>query len=167
MKNLKFLFLFFLMSCSSSKVIVDYEDNQDFSKLKSFDFYEDNGESLNDFDVKRITNSIQQKLEEIGMNKNENPDVFIYFDADTSENNNNNTIGVGFGSGGLGISGGIPIGGKKLNEKLIIKFIEATTNNLLWEGALNSVIKEKRAPEKRKLRLNEVVRKILSKFPPK
>lgn len=167
MKSLKFLFLFILMSCSSSKVIVDYEENHDFSKLKSFDFYEDNGEGLNEFDVKRITNSIQIKLKEIGLNLNEQPDFFIYFDSETSENNNNNTIGIGFGSGGIGLSGGIPIGGKKLNEKLIIKFIEATTNNLLWQGSLNSVIKENRVPEKRKEHLQEVIRKILNKFPPK
>lgn len=167
MKILKLLFVFFLMGCSSSKVITDYDDKEDFSRFKSFDLYEDNGENLNELDVKRVSNIIQLKLEEMGLMQSQYPDFFIYFDTETSVAQNNNTIGVGFGNGGLGISGGIPIGGKKLNEKLIIKCIEAKTNSLFWEGSLVSVVKEKRTPEKRKVHLQEVVHEILKQFPPK
>jgi hypothetical protein len=52
------------MSCSTSKVITDYDDNTNFAKFKSFEFYEDNGENLNAFDVKRITFIIDEKLKE-------------------------------------------------------------------------------------------------------
>ncbi|WP_158841363.1 DUF4136 domain-containing protein [Polaribacter sp. L3A8] len=169
MKNSKYIFLFLLIGCASPKVITDYDDKEDFSKFKTYEFYEDNGDNLNDFDVKRIVTSIEQRLKESGMLQKKVPDFFIYFDMETSENQNSNTIGIGVGSGGrnggIGISGGLPLGGKKMNEKLIIKFIEAKDNKLFWEGSLVSIVKENRTPEIRKLHLQEVVRQILKQFP--
>ena len=170
MKNLKFVFLVILMSCSSSKVITDYDSKTDFSKFKTFEFYEDNGDHLNELDVKRITSAIRKELEILGFKKEVEPDFFIYFDTNTSENQNNNTIGIGIGSGGrnggIGISRGISIGGKKVNEEISIRFIEATSNELFWKGSLTSTIKEKRTPRERILYLQEVIRKIISKYPP-
>ncbi|QNM84282.1 DUF4136 domain-containing protein [Polaribacter pectinis] len=162
--------MLFLISCGTSKVVSDYDSKTDFKKYKTFDFYEDNGESLNEFDVKRITTAIESELKNAGMNYNSNPDFFIYFDAKTSESRSNNTIGIGIGSGGrnggIGISGGIPIGGKKLNEEISIRFIEAKNNKLFWEGSLTSSIKENRKTEERKLHLQQLIKKIISEYPP-
>lgn len=101
----------------------------------------------------------------------ENPDLFINVISKISEAQNNNTIGIGIGSGGnnggFGISGGIPIGGKKLNQELIIEFVNAKTNEIVWEGILNSKIKEERKPEEKELHFQEVIQKILEKYPPK
>lgn len=167
MKNIKFIFICFLISCSASKVVTDYDVKEDFSKFKTFDFYEDNGENLNEFDVKRITSYIQENLNSINLQQNSTPDFLIFFDTKIEDNNNQNTIGIGLGNGGFGVSGGIPIGGKKVDEKLIIKFVNANTNELFWEGSLKSTIKENRTPEKRELYLKEVVQEILKEFPPK
>lgn len=171
MKRVSYFLLLLLMSCSTSKVIVDYDSKTDFTQFKTFDFYEDNGESLNELDVRRITSSIEEKLVTLGFQQSQNPDFFIYFDAKSFEKQNNNTIGIGVGtggrSGGIGISGGIPIGGKKLEEDISIRFIEAASNELFWEGSLTSTIKEKRTPEARVLHFKEIVAKILQNFPPK
>lgn len=170
MRNLIFIFIIFLMSCSSSKVMTDYDSKTNFSKYKTFDFYEDNGENLNEFDVKRITVAIENEFKSSTLKQNSTPDFFIYFDAESTEKQNNNTIGIGVGSGGgnvgFGISGGIPIGGKKRIEKIIIKFIDAASNQLFWEGFLTSSIKEKRNPKERELYLQDVIQKILSTYPP-
>jgi hypothetical protein len=159
------------MGCSTSKVITDYDDKINFSKFRSFEFYEDNGENLNAFDVKRVEFLIDKKMKESGFKQSSTPDFFIYFNTENSVASNNNTIGIGLGtggrSGGIGVSGGIPIGGKKINENLIIKFIEASSNSLFWEGALNSIIKEKRTPEERELYIKKVVTEILQNYPPK
>ncbi|MFK8060591.1 MAG: DUF4136 domain-containing protein [Polaribacter sp.] len=171
MKNIKFLVLFFLMSCASSKVITDYDDKTDFTKYKTYDFYEDNGENLNKFDVKRITTAIDEQLQSYGLKQHYNPDFFIFFDTEVSDARNNTTLNIGLGTagrnGGVGISGGIPVNGKKIDEKLIIKFIEAKTNALFWESSLTSTIKEKRKPAERELLLQEVIQKILNTYPPK
>lgn len=51
-----------------------------------------------------------------------------------SEAQNSNTIGIGLGSGGInhgfGVSGGIPIGVKRLNEEFRIEFLNAENNTL-------------------------------------
>lgn len=159
------------MSCSSSKVLVDYDGKTDFSKFKTYGFYEDIGTGLNELDVKRVINSIDSEMKKLGFNKTETPDFYINLISKISESQNNNTIGIGIGNGGInggfGISGGIPIGGKKLDEEIILEFVDSKTDELFWEGILNSTIKEKRKPEKRKIYFNEVINKILQNYPPK
>lgn len=171
MKKTLYFLLFLLMSCSSAKVITDYDSKTDFSQFTTFDFYDDNGENLNELDVKRITASIHVKLTETGFKQNQNPDFFINFDAKTFEKQNNNSIGIGVGTGGrnggIGISGGIPIGGKKLEEAITIRFVDAKKKKLFWEGSVTSIIKVKRTPEERVLYFKETVAKILQNYPPK
>ncbi|WP_439127575.1 DUF4136 domain-containing protein [Polaribacter sp.] len=171
MKKLKLLFLSLLVSCSTAKVVIDYDGDTNFANYKSFDFYEDNGENLNEFDVKRITDAIYNHLINSDFSQSKTPDFFIYFDTKINENVSRNTIGIGVGSGGrnggFGISGGIPIGGEKVQEQLIIKFIDAKTNLLFWEGSYSDVVKQNRKPEERKKQLEKVVLKILNEFPPK
>jgi hypothetical protein len=111
MKHLKFAFLVFLMSYTSSKVLTNYDATTDFTKFKTFDFYKDTGEGLNEFDVKRISSAIQKELEIAGLKQNSKPGFFIYFDVIIFENISKNTIGVGLGgggrNGGFGVSGGM------------------------------------------------------------
>ena len=171
MKNLKYLFLVLLMSCSTSKVITDYDDKADFSSFKTYAFYEDVGKGLNELDVRRVTSIMNTELNKLGIQKSENPDFFINIITNTTEATNNNTIGIGVGSGGrnggIGISGGIPIGGKKLNEELIVEFVDAKNDALFWEAVLNSTINENRKPEEKELHFQEIIKIILEKYPPK
>lgn len=171
MKNLKYLFLVLLMSCSTSKVITDYDDRINFSSFRTYAFYEDVGKGLNEFDVKRVTSIMNTALNKLGIQESENPDFFINIISNTTEATNNNTIGIGVGSGGrnggFGISGGIPIGGKKLNEEFIVEFVNSKNDTLFWEAILNSSIKEKRTPEEKEFHFQEMIRRILEKYPPK
>ncbi|EAQ40818.1 DUF4136 domain-containing protein [Polaribacter sp. MED152] len=172
MKKFLYIFIVFLITaCSGSKVMVDYDSELDFASFKSFNFYEDVGAGLNELDVKRVTTVIQTALKAKGLVFNENPSILINVDVKTSETQNNNTIGVGIGSGGrnggFGISGGIPIGGKKLNETFKIEFVNTKTNNLIWEGVLNSTVKEKRTPEEKELHYGSIIDEILKQYPPK
>ena len=76
-----------------------------------------------------------------------------------------NTINIGFGNGGIGVGGGIPIGGKKINEELIVEFVNAKTNTLFWEGVLNSKVSEKRKPETKTNHYKKVIQQILNEYP--
>ncbi len=166
MKVFRLILLFLVFGCSSSKVVSDYDSNTTYSKYKTFNFYEDNGDNLNDFDVKRITNYITSKLKNDNLEQDNLPDFFIYFDTQTSTVRNNKSISIGLGNRNVGVSGGIPIENNKVNEKLIIKFIEANTNNLIWEGSLESKVRKKRSPEQREAHLKVVVTQILEQYPP-
>lgn len=171
MKHIKFLFLFLLMSCSTSKVITDYDSEINFTDFKTYSFFEDVGEGLNEFDVKRVIRTMDSELKLLGFKTAENPDFYINIIVRFSEAQNRNTIGIGLGSGGnnggFGISGGIPIGRKKLNEEFIIEFVNAKTDLVIWEGILNSTVKEKRKPEEKEVHFKEIIKKIVEKYPPK
>jgi hypothetical protein len=173
MKYLKYLFVFLFMSCSSSKVIYDYDVKTDFSKYKTYSFFEDVGDGLNEIDAKRFTRSIERYLDSLGLKKVEKPDFYINVVSEKSDVPRNNNVGIGVGSGGgrrggvgLGISTGISIGGNKINEKIAIDFVDAGSNQLFWQGIVNAKVKEKINPREREVFVNDLVKKILSKFPP-
>ncbi|PKH52799.1 DUF4136 domain-containing protein [Tenacibaculum sp. Bg11-29] len=169
MKLLKYLFLLFIVGCSSTKVIYDYDSKTNFEKYKTFNFFEDAGNGLNELDVKRITNELLYKLQEKGMKLSDTPDVYINIVSKESEVANRNTIGLGIGGGGtvgFGISGGIPIGSKKMNQQLTIDFVERKNNELIWQGIAESEIKERTTPEERELHYKKVIEKVLVSYPP-
>jgi hypothetical protein len=157
------------MSCSSSKVITDYDSKIVFSDFKTYAFFEDVGKGLNELDVKRVISTINLELKQKRFTSDENPDIYINVISNISEAQNNNTICIGVGgrNGGFGISGGIPIGAKKLNEEFIIEFVNAKSNQIIWEAVLNSTVKEQRKPEEKEIHFKEIIKKILDNYPPK
>lgn len=169
MRKLGYIILLVVMSCTSSKVITDYDANLNFSNFMSYRFYEDVGQGLNELDVKRVIKAITFEMTERNIVETENPDFYINVIVKTVEAQNNNTIGIGIGNGGrnggFGISGGIPIGGKKINEEFIIEFVNAKTDEVFWEGRLNTTLKKQNTPEIKELHYKTVVNKILSKYP--
>ncbi|WP_418649852.1 DUF4136 domain-containing protein [Tenacibaculum aestuariivivum] len=169
MNPLKFIFLLFIVSCSSIKVVYDYDAKTNFENYKTFNFFDDAGKGLNELDVKRITSELIVLLEQKGMTLADNPDMYINILSKQSTAVNRNTIGVGIGGGGnvsFGISGGIPIGSKKINEQLTIDFVESKNNDLLWQGIANNDIKEKITPQEKVTHYKKVIGKILVNYPP-
>ncbi|WP_428740894.1 DUF4136 domain-containing protein [Tenacibaculum sp.] len=171
MKYYRYLFLLVVIGCSSSKVVYDYDSQANFSSYKTFNFFEDAGKGLNELDVKRVTNELTTSLEAKGMQLAENPDIYINILSSERPSINRNTIGLGIGSGGrnvgFGISGGIPIESRKINQQLTIDFVESKNNQLIWQGIANSEIKEKTSPEERKVYYQKLIQKIVSNYPPK
>ncbi|WP_397447393.1 DUF4136 domain-containing protein [Polaribacter sp. R77954] len=170
MKKVLFFFLFILMSCSASKVITDYDANINFKAFTTYNFYSDIGKGLHELDVKRIVKSLNVELQQKEFSMDENPDFYIHIISKISDVKNYNTVGIGIGSGtnngGFGISGGIPIGVKKRNEEFNIEFVNAQTNEVFWLGMLNSTVKENRKPQEKEHHFQEIIKKILEKYPP-
>jgi hypothetical protein len=171
MKLLLIVFGFFLMSCSSAKVIADYDDTIDFGNFKTFGFYENVGKDLNELDVKRILKIIDTTMQQKGLTFSETPDFFIDFNIEKSAEVARNTIAVGFGNADsnsvFGVSGGIPIGSKKIREVLTIEFLTPIKEELFWNATLESTVKEKRLPQEKEIYFQIIVPKVLSKYPPK
>lgn len=171
LKNLKYcIILLFLVGCSSSKVVYDYDTKTDFSKYKTYHFFEDAGDGLNELDIKRFTNSIDYVLDSLQLKKSETPSFFINVISEKSDVEQDD-FGIGIGGGGrnvgIGISTGISFGGKKINELITIDFVDAQSNKLFWQGVLNVKVREKIKPKDRVVLVERIVKKILSNYPPK
>ena len=170
MKNICFVFIVMLfVGCGSNKIVYDYDSKTDFTSFKTFNFYDDAGNGMNELDVKRAQVIIENELIRKGFKKVESPDFLINFTSQKMDLGENNNVGVGIGGGrnvGFGISAGIPIGPKKINEELTIEFVDTKTNELFWQGVSIKKIKEKIKPQEREVYLKEVVRKTFEKYPP-
>jgi transcriptional regulator NrdR family protein len=83
MKNLKLLFLpiivLLITSCSSVRVVTDYDTQTDFNQYKTFAFYKKGIDKapISDLDKKRIMRAIEAELAAKGMTKSATPDVLV------------------------------------------------------------------------------------------
>lgn len=170
MKVIRVILLLLLAGCTSSKIVYDYDSKADFNAFKTYNFYDDAGVGMNDIDVKRATQIIENVLNKKGFQKSDTPDFLINMISQKLDLEDNNQVGVGIGGGrnvGIGISGGISFGPKKIREEFTIEFVNSKNNQLFWEGTSNKKIKEKISPEEREVYLKEVIQKIVEGYPPK
>ena len=85
MKKILFLFVFILLSCSSVRVVTDYDSSANFNSYNSYAFskQEINKLEISDIDKKRILSSIEQSMNLKGYNFSNSPDCsllhFKYF----------------------------------------------------------------------------------------
>ena len=97
---------------------------------------------------------------------------YIDFFVDERLSESRNTLGIGLGSVGRNVSvgGGIglPIGGKVINQRLTIEFIDATMGQkLIWQAVYDGELKEKATPAQKDAYYFKVIAKMLKEFPPK
>ena len=174
MKILKLLFLLCLViltSCSSVKVVTDYDTKVDFTSYKTFAFYKKGIDkaSVSDLDKKRIMRAVEAELVAKGFNKSANPDILVSIFTKSREqvNVSDNNIGIGWGWGyNPWFYGRTNININQYTEgTLFIDFIDKNTNELIWQGIGSGAMKMSNI-EKKEERINEFVYKIISTYPP-
>lgn len=158
-----------LISCGTT-VGIDYDKTTDFSQYTTFNFYPDINSGLNELDDKRIMKATDSLLRARGFSLSETPQLYINFFASEVLTNSRNTIGIGIGGGGRnvsgGVSGGIPIGGKVINQQLTLDFIDVAKDDLVWQAVADGEYKEKATPKQKEEYYEAVLAKILKKYPP-
>ena len=176
MKILKILFFSLcaaiLFSCSTIKVVSDYDTKVDFSTYKTFAFYKKGIDkaSVSDLDKKRIMRAIENELIEKGFTKSENPDLLISIFTKSREQVNvtDNNLGYGFGWGyNPWFFGSNNLNINQYTEgTLFIDFIDKNKNELIWQGIGSGAMKMSNI-DKKEERINEFVNKIILAYPPK
>ena len=171
MKLLSILVLtIFLASCGAT-VAVDYDQQTDFSKYKTYSYFPTIDSGLNELDDNRIMQITDSLLQQRGFVKSETPQLYINFFARESISSSRNTIGIGIGGGGgnvgVGVSGGIPIGGNVINQQLTMDFIDVEKDDLVWQAVAEGEMKERSTPQQKEAYYISVIQKILAKYPPK
>ena len=172
MKILKLLFLLCLVmltSCSSVRVVSDYDTKVDFTSYKTFAFYKKGIDkaSVSDLDKKRIMRAVEAELLAKGFSKSANPDILVSIFTKSREqvNVSDNNIGIGWGYNPW-FYGRTNININQYTEgTLFIDFIDKNTNELIWQGIGSGAMKMSNI-EKKEERINEFVYEIISTYPP-
>ena len=158
-----------LVSCGSTFVDYDYDNNVDFSKYKTYAYDYERITGFSEFDEKRFTKSIDSIMESKGLRFSETPDMLIGASSSEYETQSRNTLGVGLGSGGgnvgVGVSGGIPIGGREIHRELTVTLYDEEKNTTIWEAISESDLKLKATPDQKNAYFDKLTAKIFKKFP--
>ena len=172
MKTAKFFLIFLiLVSCSAIKVNYDYEKETDFSAYNTYSYFGDMETGLSELDEKRFLSAMDITLQRKGLLFSEEPDILINVTSAVFRNQPSNSVGVGLGGGGRNVGGGvsigIPVGGPKLDREIQIDFVDAKKDMLVWQAVSQSPFKEGDLPIVKEQKIQELITKIFSKYPPK
>ncbi len=169
LKTLLFILLF--VSCTSIKVNYDYDKETDFSAYNTYSYFADMETGLSQLDEKRVLNAMDITLQSKGLLFSEEPDILINIKSAVFRDQPGNSVGVGLGGGGGNVGGGvsigIPVGGPKLSRELQVDFVDAKKDLLFWQAVSQSPFKESDLPIEKERKIQELVAKIFSKYPPK
>ena len=181
------LFSLALTACSTVKVSTDYDQSADFTALKGFNWLPESAKVekenayLNNriMDV-RITKAIDKQLVVQGFSFSTAPDFYVNYSITSEKKTNIRTYdnysgygpswgwGIGYGHRGMSLSAHTETRVDEYQQgSLVIDVIDPTSLELIWRGIGSKRLPESTdAAEMDKLVAN-VVKNILSKFPPK
>jgi hypothetical protein len=188
------LALLVLSSCSSVRVIADYDQNTNFNEYKTYAFYKTGIDraQISDLDKKRILYAIEIEMSNRGFLKSANPDILVSIFTKESEQvdvfNNNfgwgwGGMGMGMGWGGLGWGGmgwgmnpwmwGGGLGGwggsqisTRTEGSLYIDLIDTKDKQLVWQGKGVGNLNNTNNIAKKEARIKKFVAEILEAYPP-
>jgi len=172
--SLLILAISFIMSCDTIRVTSDFNENIEFSDLKTYAFSKKGIDKvkMNDIDKKRILKAIDIELYNKGFRKSSiEPDFIINFFTQTNQKvdfyPSNNYYGYAVPYGGMGIyAGSWYLNSFKYNEGILfIDIVDNNKNELVWQGIGKGYIYTDK-PDKKSEKIKAMVNKILLQFPP-
>lgn len=165
-----FVFIGLLCACGSTYVVHDYDEKQDFSVYKTYNFYPEMNSGLSELDQKRLLSVTDLLMKNKGFTWSENPEIYVNFKSVITKEASGNSIGVGVGSGGgrgvnVGIGGNIPIGTNTYLE-LTIDFVDVQKDELVWQAVAKKRFYPNASPNTKTDLFEKMVKKSLEKYPP-
>ncbi|MFQ5584602.1 MAG: DUF4136 domain-containing protein [Calditrichia bacterium] len=169
-------FIVLALGCSSGiKVQHDWDKQEDFSRFKTYDIMEmPQNKRGNQLVFKRIVDAVERELAAKGLTRNvPDPDLLVAIHTSVKNRVNVTDWGYhyapyGYYWGGSGYWGGSRIDVYEYEEgTLIIDFVKAGDEEMIWRGVAQGTMPENPSPEKVDRIINEVVNRILKNYPPK
>jgi len=167
------ILLFF--SCSSLKISHGYDRQTDFTRYETFAWARALKEAVgspqarlladNPLLDKRIKSAVTDQLLGKGFKPvNTDPDLLIVYHVGVKDRINVSNWGYRYGP--YWGPGRVDVYGYR-EGTLIIDFVDAKQKELVWRGIAQKALPEGGSPESRERQLNDVIRNLLAKFPPK
>ncbi|GEQ85522.1 hypothetical protein ULMS_10300 [Patiriisocius marinistellae] len=178
MKAFKFLpvaLLLVFASCSSVRVVSDYDKDANFNNYNSFAFYKPGIDkaAISDLDKKRILRAIETQLVAKGKTKSNTPDMLVSIFTKENERVDVYNSNFGWGYGAWGWGPGYGWGGnwgntvsRSTEGTLYIDLIDVKTNELVWQGIGRSSLYRGSDISKKEEKINTIVSEILMEYPP-
>ncbi len=168
MKKLASLLIVFLFISCGVTVDYDYQKDTDFTKYKTYHYFDNMETGLSTLDSKRFFRGLNAALESRGLSMSNNPDFLIdikssYF----QDTQSGGSIGIGMGGGAGGVSVGIPVGQANVSRQIVFDFVDAKNEQLVWQAISKEPDMPNNTPEERDAQFKIVINKVLEGFPPK
>lgn len=171
-----FAFAMVFASCSTIRTASDYDKNINFSKLKSYNYYDKGIDrlDLNNLDKPRMLDAVETSLKKVGFIKAEHPDFLVNVVVFT-----NVKIRSDWGYSGGGYQWDVASSAYRWNESqfgplntdkeyaegtIIIDFLNPRTKAIIWHGIGKGFNFDNYYD--RELRMNSAVKQILIQYPP-
>jgi len=163
------IFIALLVSCKSSKTFVDYDENIDFTKYSTFNFYQpDSGLSEEEDNI--VLDAIEEDLTSKGLQSTVIAKSSVNFYVEYYRQLSSTSMGVGLGvyggAGGGAIGTEAPQGNRPVIA-LTIEIADALTNELIWQGVVERKMKSNFTEEQMTDFLRETAVMALENYPPK
>lgn len=176
------LILLILISCSSLKVVSDYNGELDYSQYKTYNFHKpdsipkgiDVPVVMNQLNQRRVEKAIIEEMELRGYIQSENPDIFISYYLKVEEKTEYRATSYNYGSpyyGGYGYYGYYGGYGHTMTDvssydykmgTLIVDLVDAQKNELMWYGAATKALDDH--PKNAEATINYVITKIFDRY---
>lgn len=164
------IILLFTLSCTTQNVSVDFDRSANFNQFRTYSFTSVSS-NINELDSARIYQALQQQLSLKAMHWSEkNADLSIVVEPkEYTTTKSNSSVGLGVGTGGRGFGGGlsvgIPITSKQLNQEYAVSMYK--DNGLVWQGILTIRSGTNLSPEAKNEQVRKGVEKLLKNYPPR
>ncbi|WP_419212553.1 DUF4136 domain-containing protein [Maribacter sp. X9] len=174
------LLLVLIASCSSVRVLSDYDQKANFTGYTSYAFYKTGIDKaqISDLDKKRILRAIESEMSSRGFVKSEDPDLLVSIFTKEQERvdvyNNNFGWGGAWGWGynpwawgpGFGWGRGGSAVSTSTQGSLYIDLIDNKTHELVWQGKGEGTLSNTSNVAKKEERIKQFVSQILEQYPP-
>ncbi|MGB0892531.1 MAG: DUF4136 domain-containing protein [Flavobacteriaceae bacterium] len=162
------VFILIFISCSSVRVITDYDTQTDFEEYKTFAFYKKGIDKapISDLDKKRIMRAIEAEMLAKGFRKSNNPDLLVSIFTKSREKINvtDNRFGTYWYPWYYGVNQ-VRVT-QRTEGTLFIDFIDKKKKELIWQGIGTGALRMQNVKKKEE-RVKEFVKEVLEKYPPK
>ncbi|MBN8238801.1 DUF4136 domain-containing protein [Marinobacter hydrocarbonoclasticus] len=164
--------LAFAITGCASNVVTDYNPATVFGNYSSWAFASNAQDSgFTSLDDARVRDAVERELNRKAMKKvtETEADLLISWQIVAEERLEQVGVGLGFGFGhgnfGWGLSSPPPV--REVTEgKLVVRMVDRTTEEVVWQAASRRYLNEKQSPETRRKLIDEVVSEMFSKYPP-
>ena len=172
--------------CSTMEVAVDYDRERNFSGLSTFDWIPDPQTPTGDPRIddntlldRRIRRAVESELMAKGFAKSaESPDFWLAYHVTLDRRQSVSTINrrYGYGPGWGWTARGEPYATRQRADPFVFEYDEGSLlldvvdpegRDLIWRGAATDEVSFSASPAAREQQINEAVRRMLKKFPPK